>query len=364
VVSTDSTVVAHRPEALVNESTFKPIKAWAVFGLVCVALEIYVLAAWFVSGDAKSVPAGPTTVPVWMTGFAAFLQIGSVIAGVAFVILVVVRPWRRDGQLSLDGLIGIACLTMFWQDTLINFFSPWFTNSAVFVNLGSWDAHIPGWLSPNGRLNLSPLAMDFPAYIWMFLGGAVVGSAYMRWLKARRPHLGKFALALRCYGVFVAVDLVLELIFLRFGLYSFPGAISWLTVFHGHYYQFPVYEAFFFPLAWTLWACLRHFRDDKGQTFAERGLDEVRTTPRRRTGLRLLALAGACNAILLMYSALVALAGIYASPWPEDVLRRSYLTHGLCGPDTRYACPGPGIPISRPDSAHLTPEGTMEVPKP
>lgn len=351
-----------RRQPVGRPSRFKPVKAWALVGVAGVVMEVYVLSAWFVSGDAASVPTGPTAVPLYMKAFATFLQIGSIAAGVVFVAVFVVRPWRRDGRLSADGLLCIACLTMFWQDTLINFFGPWFTNNAVFSNLGSWDAQIPGWLSPNGHLNLSPLAVDFPAYIWMFFGGALVGCAFMRQLQTRNPDLGRFALAVRCYGAFVAVDLVLELVFLRSGLYSFPGAISWLTLFHGHYYQFPVYEALFFPLAWTLWSCLRYFRDDLGGTVAERGLDEVRTGPRRRTGLRLLALAGACNAILFLYSVLVAVPGIYASPWPEDVLTRSYLTHGLCGPGTSYACPGPGVPIARPDSAHLRPDGTLGGP--
>ena len=37
-----------------------------------------------------------------------------------------------------------------------------------------------------------------------------------------------------------------------------------MTLFHGHYYQFPLNEWLLFSGVWAGWACLRYFRDDKG----------------------------------------------------------------------------------------------------
>jgi hypothetical protein len=75
--------------------------------------------------------------------------------------------------------------------------------------------------------------------------------------------------------------------------------------------------------------------------------------------VRFLALVGACNVIFLVcYSLPNALLGLYASPWPKDVIDRSYFSY-LCGPGTDYACPGPGIPIPRPDSVHVDPDGRL-----
>jgi hypothetical protein len=80
----------------------------------------------------------------------------------------------------------------------------------------------------------------------------------------------------------------------------------------------------------------------------------------RRTGgigIRLLAIVGACNVCFaLSYNVPVQIFGIHQGTWIDDVQERSYLTGGICGPGTDYACPGPGRPIHRNDSIHLTPQ--------
>ncbi|MND02321.1 hypothetical protein D3C83_216600 [compost metagenome] len=49
--------------------------------------------------------------------------------------------------------------------------------------------------------------------------------------------------------------------------------------------------------------------------------------------------------------------------WPADVQKRSYLTNHICGAGTDYACGGPAVPIPRPGSFHLDPEGRLVVPE-
>jgi hypothetical protein len=74
-----------------------------------------------------------------------------------------------------------------------------------------------------------------------------------------------------------------------------------------------------------------------------------------------LAFAGLANAIFIVcYSLPLAIAGLYADDWPTDVTSRSYLTGGLCGPGTDYACSGLSVPIARRGSAHLRPDGSLE----
>jgi hypothetical protein len=83
----------------------------------------------------------------------------------------------------------------------------------------------------------------------------------------------------------------------------------------------------------------------------------------RKAGIRLLALIGLGNVLFFfVYNMPQGILGLYSSPWPQDILDRSYLTDGLCGPGTSYACPGPGVPIPRPDSAHLGPNGELMIP--
>jgi hypothetical protein len=62
------------------------------------------------------------------------------------------------------------------------------------------------------------------------------------------------------------------------------------------------------------------------------------------------------------YNLPMSILGLYSSPFPKDILDRSYFMDGLCGPGTSYACPGTNVPIPRRDSAHLDPAGNLIVP--
>ena len=56
-------------------------------------------------------------------------------------------------------------------------------------------------------------------------------------------------------------------------------------------------------------------------------------------------------------------AGLHGGPWPADVQNRSYLTNGVCGPGTSYACASPSVPTPRRNSAHLDPAGELVGPR-
>jgi hypothetical protein len=276
-----------------------------------------------------------------------------------FVWFVVVRPWRRTGRITLDGLFALALPTMFWQDPLMNPFNTWFTYNANFINLGSWGPHIPWWNSPNGELLPQGAVMFFPAYVYSFLAGMMLANMLMRRAAQRWPGLSRVRLVLLCWASLTVFDTLIEIVALRLELWSFPGAIRGLSLFPGSRHQFPVYEAILLGGAWTAWAALRYFRDDKGRTVVERGADDMAVSPRARTGLRFLALAGFCNAFYLLYNVLFGLTGLYGGAWPADVLERSYLNNGFCGVGTTYACPEPRLPIPRKDSLHVDPAGNL-----
>jgi hypothetical protein len=38
-----------------------------------------------------------------------------------------------------------------------------------------------------------------------------------------------------------------------------------------------------------------------------------------------------------------------STEWPADLVKRSYMTDGLCGVGTPRACPGPAVPLYRGD---------------
>jgi hypothetical protein len=287
-------------------------------------------------------------------------EVGSVAAAVGVAYWFLVRPWRREGRVTLDGLFVIAFASLYWQDPLANYSQAWVTYNTAFVNFGSWTTDIPGWLAPNGNLFPEAVLWAGPVYIYAIFTAVLVANQLMRRAKQRWPRLGTAGLVGLCFAFFVVADLFIEVAWMRLGWFAYPGSISWLTIFHGHYYQFPIYEPILFGACWTAFACLRYFRDDKGRTLAERGIDELRATPRQKSGLRLLALVGALNAILLVgYEVPIQWFALHADEWPQDIVKRSYLTDGLCGPGTDYACSGPGVPVPRPDSAHLGPDGRL-----
>lgn len=350
--------IAARPAA----RRLKPVHGWALVGTGIWMLQLFVWTSWIRSGDAVSTPTGATPVPTYMEVSVLVFQWGGLVATAVFLWFFLVRPWRREGRISLDGLFCLVFLTICWQDTLINWIQHQVMFNSTFFNRGSWNPQFPGWLAPNGNYNPVPL-LFYPFYIWGIFGGVLVGGVILRKVKERWPTISRTGLVAASFGFFLVFEALVEPPLMLLGLWAYPGTIDWLTMFSGHYYQFPLTELILTATLWTTWTCLRYFRDDQGHTIVERGINEVQRTGWRRTGLRYLALVGACNAVIVvLYQLPSALIGLYISDWPKDIVERSYFTNGVCGPGTDYACPGPGVPIPRPDSVRLGPNGELVPP--
>jgi hypothetical protein len=107
-------------------------------------------------------------------------------------------------------------------------------------------------------------------------------------------------------------------------------------------------------------ACLRYFKNDRGQTIAERGVEKFKGGAKTRQGLRFFALYGVISLIFVFFyivpSNVIAING---GSWPDDTLQRSYFTDFICGDGTAYAWPGAGIPIARTGSSHVDPQGNL-----
>lgn len=359
----EETATPTRHAELRDAKRTPPIKVWAAIGAFFLAFEAYLVIRWIAIGDASRTDPGPTPVPGWMTGAALAITICGLVAYAIVGYVFIIRPWRRDGRLGFDGMLAIVCFLLYWHDPMGNYTQHWTSYNAAIFNLGSWAPGVPGWLAPRGNLYAEPFLFVAPAYLYVIFSMTVVACAIMRKAKERWPHISAIRLVMICFAFLFLFDVVMECVFVRLGLYAFGGSISWLTLFHGHYYQFPIYEALFFGATWTALACVRYFRNDKGETVVERGIDTVAAPRRQKTWLRFLALLGIGNVAWLgLYDIPIQIFALHADAWPEDITSRSYLLDGLCGPDTGYACPGPEVPIPRPDSAHLDEDGHVVDP--
>lgn len=153
-------------------------------------------------------------------------------------------------------------------------------------------------------------------------------------------------LVLVCWAVMSTACLVVEgLVYMPLGFYSYAGGHLNL-IGAGTYHQVPLAEVVVFGALFTSMSALRYFRNDRGETLAERGLDELCASKRRAAVLRLLALCGFVQvAMFVSYNLPSMLVGAHSAEWPRDVQTRSYFNNGICGAGTPRPCPGQGVPL-------------------
>lgn len=342
-----------------------PVKAWALVGLAFLTLYGYIVAKWLTGPHTQRVDAGPSEVPGWMkTAYDIYLPLG-IVAMVGVLYWFIVRPWIRERRVTTNGLMVIVFVISVIQDPWLNYYVPVATYNTHLWNAGSWVNDVPGWQSYGtaGHQMTEPLLFSVPMYVYALLPLALLGTWIMRRAKARCPNIGTLGLLAVCFAALGTIGMVLEIAFLQLGFYGYRSATPELTLFHGHFYQYPVYEMPFLGAWLTSFSALLYFKNDKGQTLVERGVDQLRASAAQKVALRFLALTGAMSVIFLVtYNVPWQFFALKNEAWPADVQNRSYLTSGMCGPGTDRACPGPDLPIALQDSAHFDPQGRIVVP--
>jgi hypothetical protein len=329
-------------EAVLEERRPVPIKLWAGLGAIILAFEVFVIAKWVTGPNLHTVHTGPTPLPGWMKAALISMEIGFALLWFWCLWHFVVKPWRRDGRPSTDGLLCLGFFVFcYFQDPLADYGGAVFTYNSYLVNVGSWLNSVPGAVVPGtaGHQLPEPLwtSAIYPGVIFL---ATILGTSVMRKAKARWPRMGPVGLIGIVFAFFVVFDVVLEgFILMPLGAYTYAGAPNWSSIHIGHYYKYTLIEGFGFGAAWTAWASLRYFRDDQGRTIVERGIDKLHVGRAQQSLLRFLAL-GAFLAVTMFAFVNIPYfwTASHMSAYPRDVQQRSYLTDGICGAGTHTAC--------------------------
>ena len=328
----------------------RPVLYLATIGVLLLVFEAYVLVRWVAGPHFRATPTGPDRISSAKQALYTFLQIAVSGALIPCVWFWVIRPWRREGRMTTDGMFAVAGGLLFFWDMVMNYTSVVLFYNSHLVNMGAWaNGSWPGWTSPHANLLPEPLLIVPEAYTTLVFVQVMLVLWALRRLKRRWPQLGFVATVVTIVLGLFLTDTIVEGLVLRTDLYAYPGAIRSLTLFAGHTYQVPLTETFFFGgLGLGAIAILMYFRDDDGQTIVERGLDRVRAGARQKQVIKFCAIFGAVQlSFIVLYAVPQQWFSTHSDASPRGY--PSYMTNGMCasGAD-RNLCPGPGVAMPRP----------------
>lgn len=95
---------------------------------------------------------------------------------------------------------------------------------------------------------------------------------------------------------------------------------------------------------------MSYFRNDRGQTIVERGIDRLKVGDRAKQTVKFFAIYGAIHlGFVVLYMIPQQWFATHSDPFPENY--KSYMINDMCtsGTDGK-TCPGPGVPMPRPES--------------
>ena len=295
-------------------------------------------------------PRALAETPASVRNLIFFSEMASLLAAIAFFYVWFIKPKLRGGRFSFMGLLCVASMSTYALNPAENYYSYGIAYSSFLHNWGSWANRIPGFSYPNqNRFPEAPL-MWGASFIWFNLVFALMFHWIWRRLDSRYPQLGLAGKILALLATMFMTDVLFESLILRNQLYSYVGAIQRWSLFGGHYYQFPLYVGVITAFFWLGVTSLIYSRDDKGHSWAERGVDKLRLSDGGKTFVRFLALTGAMWTITVCtYYVPIQWYYTHGDAFPNDTPDHLLNTHVLCGEQLGYRCPGPGVPIPRRD---------------
>lgn len=332
-----------------------PVKLWASVGVIVLGVIAYSLFQWFTSDHFRPAPVGADPLPDATLYMVRALEVCITAAGVAIVWFVLINPWRKTGEISWDGMLCIVAFTLWFQDPIDNYFNFAFSYNAYFINFTSWATYIPGWESPRQENFPEPIFLMSGLYI-IFLCGLVIAGCWIltKCKTSWFPNSSFLVHLLVCFSLFFLFDFIVEAIFCRMEIFAYGGTYHPLTLWAGEYYQFPLYESLCVSGIVTTLTVLRYFKDDKGYSFAERGIQHLKLAKSKQKLVSFLAILGFCHvAMFVVFFFPFNWFTLKADSYPQT---SSYLRYEVCGTGTPHACPSREVPIPSKTSLAIAPD--------
>jgi hypothetical protein len=275
-----------------------------------------------------------------LSWYAARVFEGVAILGSILVIIHLVRGCRRAHRvLTFEVMFCLAGATLFWADYGINFFQPVFVVSSNFVNLNNTCGHMPFVVNPDCGRAPDPILFFFLLETFLLLACAIGVSKLVGCARNRWPGISTAKLFVLVLSMGMGIALV-EILILALGLWTYTGP-RWMSLSPGHGTQWHVFVWLETGLFFGFLTALYAFRDDKGQTLVERGLEHH--TPRKRKAITMMALY-ACVQLVIWGPGTIPLAAVsfYQDGWAKQP---AHLVNDVCDAPglegTRYGpCPG------------------------
>lgn len=346
--------------SLQSKQSFTPVfdrgaiyKFWFWTGVFFIFGELYVWLSWITGPNFVPTDPGSDPISQFEMFFAYVYQIGVPLLALACIWFWIIKPWRREGKMTTDGMLAICMAAIVIWDPTYNYASTALFYNSHYINFGSWTmGSMPGWISPKGNLLPEPIVVTVPGYLALVYGQAVFVCWALRKFKQRFPATGMFSLIFIIIASLTIIDSLIEISLIRTGVYAYPAGIEGFTLFFGETYQFPLNEGLFFGgFGVGATAILMFFRNDKGETFVEQGLQQSRYSPAAKQWIKFSALFGYVHlTFFLFYFIPMNWFTLHADRFPEGY--PSYMENGMCvyGMEENQ-CPGPGIFMPRPDPA-------------
>jgi hypothetical protein len=312
----------------------------ALIALPILVLEAWTLIAWLAAGPHQITQFRHGHTLDWWgaRGFEALM-----IAVSIFVVTRLIANVREEGRLlTFDVMFCICGATLIWASAGNNFFEPMFSISSNFVNLNDTCGHNPLVVNPDCGRFANPIVFLGLLETFGLLGCAMLLGVVVSRLRARWPGLSPAQLfGLVCLGGCVLV-LGEPFVLVPLHLWTFPGTP--LSISFGTGFRYPIFpEILVFGLWIGMIGALRIFKDDRGRSFVERGLDHH--GPRTRRAISLLALYGIFQLVTWGPATMpMWVMGFHQRPWAK---LPAQLQNGLCdAPAETTAGAGPGSPAS------------------